>query len=99
MSVLVVVVTSGAIVQFLGGAQITSDRKRAASLRPFSVELPGIEPVLKIALNWENASFDTRNDMKQRGMTCGYTTGVDGINTREGWCFGRPCGQAANSGL
>jgi hypothetical protein len=40
---------------------------------PFSVELPGIEPVAKIALTWGNAGFryarrreSTRNDLRIR---------------------------------
>jgi hypothetical protein len=27
-------------------------------------------------------NLTTRNDAKQREMTCGYATGVDGINTQ-----------------
>ena len=46
---------------------------RAASLRPFSVELPGIEPSAEIALTCGNAESDdakrresTRNDLRIR---------------------------------
>jgi hypothetical protein len=42
------------------------------------VELPGIEPIPKIDLSWDNSGID---DAKQRETTCGYAEGVDGINT------------------
>jgi hypothetical protein len=41
------------------------------------VELPGIEPGPKIALNWENSGI---YDAKVRESACGYAKGVDGIN-------------------
>jgi hypothetical protein len=41
------------------------------------VELPGIEPGVKIALNCEDAGLAYA---KRRQTTCGYAGGVDGIN-------------------
>ena len=43
-----------------------------------SVELPGIEPATKIALNCGNSRIDYP---KRREMACGYANSVDGINT------------------
>jgi len=47
------------------------------------VELPGVEPSAEIALTWRNAvTYDAkrRETTKARETTCGYATGVDGIN-------------------
>ena len=51
-------------------------------MRPFPVELPGIEPATKIALSCGNAGTErkTRKYVKRRKTTCGYAKGVDGIN-------------------
>jgi hypothetical protein len=43
------------------------------------VELSGIELVAEIQLTC--GKLTTRNNVKQREMTCGYAKGVDGINT------------------
>jgi hypothetical protein len=56
--------------------------QRIRQAKPFglacpSVELPGIEPVAKMALSWENTGF---HDAKRPPSTCGYAEGVDGIN-------------------
>jgi hypothetical protein len=57
----------------------------------FLVELPGIEPVAKMALSWENTGFD---DAKRHEITsidtCGYAEGVDGINTPLRHCVSVP---------
>ncbi len=44
----------------------------------FSVELPGIEPATEIPLTWTNTESKYA---KRREMTCGYASGVDGINS------------------
>ena len=49
------------------------------------MELPGIEPVLKIRVNSGNPEFD---DAKVRETTCEDAKGVDGINTRLHWMVG-----------
>ena len=45
------------------------------------VELPGIESAAKSSLNSEIPHLTTPYDVKRRQATCGYTNGVDGVNT------------------
>jgi hypothetical protein len=47
----------------------------------FIVELPGIEPALKSALNCRNAEFERAKRRESTRKYLSYAKGVDGINT------------------
>lgn len=42
----------------------------------------GIEPAAEIGLTCRNADPDDAGDAKRSAGTCGYATGVDGVNTQ-----------------
>lgn len=60
------------------GAHGVSSRSFSA----VSVELPGIEPALEKALNFETAKSDDVRIRQESRSTCGNATVVDGVN---GW--------------
>jgi hypothetical protein len=53
-------------------------KRKGPQLRPFPVELPGIELAAKRPMNCGNAE---NHDAKVRETTCGYVKGVDAVNT------------------
>jgi hypothetical protein len=48
------------------------------------VELPGIEPALEMALNWETLGYTTPRYVRQREITWGNAAAVDGVNNTFG---------------
>jgi hypothetical protein len=65
--------------------QLLSSRVIITLNSGFSVELPGIEPSVKVAADlrkrWIAIRETTRKHVKRRETTCGYAKGVDDINT------------------